>query len=152
MADLALTFEVDDEVFGERIATPLRPGGSALDVTNDNRIMWVTSDHPGFLPLSPSRILKGVPDTPDTGRAPDVATDRRYCHLMADYKLNRQFQEHTKALLAGFRSIISPRWLRYFSAPELQRLISGDDVALDVQDLARHAEYIGGYTSWVAAV
>ena len=30
-------------------------------------------------------------------------------------------------------------WLRFFSTPELQRLIGGDDVALDVSDLKGHS-------------
>ena len=38
-------------------------------------------------------------------------------------------------------------WLFSFSAPDIQRLISGDNVCLDVDDLRRHVQYIGGYTS-----
>jgi len=36
--------------------------------------------------------------------------------------------------------------LRLFNTPELQRLISGDDVAIDIADLRKHTKYAGGYT------
>lgn len=32
-----------------------------------------------------------------------------------------------------------------FSGPELQRLISGDNAAMDLSDLRRHTRYYGGY-------
>lgn len=51
VADLDLSFSVDEMIFGQLQSKPLLPGGSAVDVTNDNRIL--------------------------------------YCHLMADYRLNR---------------------------------------------------------------
>ena len=53
-----------------------------------------------------------------------------YCHLMADYRLNKQLKKYCDAFLAGFRKMITTKWLRSFSAPEIQRLISGDNVRL----------------------
>ena len=53
-----------------------------------------------------------------------------YVYLMADYMLNRRIMKQSKAFVRGFTSIISPQWLRFFSAPELQRLIAGDTVSL----------------------
>ena len=41
VADLALSFAVDDTVFGEHVTTSLLPGGSALDVTAENRILYI---------------------------------------------------------------------------------------------------------------
>ena len=43
--------------------------------------------------------------------------------------------------------MIEPEWLQCFSAAEVQRLISGDDVGLDMDDLKRHCSYTAGYTS-----
>eukprot|EP00053_Salpingoeca_punica_P019702 m.201104 g.201104 ORF g.201104 m.201104 type:complete len:1033 (+) comp17703_c1_seq2:77-3175(+) len=70
-----------------------------------------------------------------------------YVHLMADFRLNRQLKPQCDAFVRGFRSVISGNWLRYFSASELQRLISGDNVALDVRDLRNHVQYEGGLSS-----
>lgn len=50
-----------------------------------------------------------------------------YIYLMADYKLNQRAKEQTKAIIRGFRTVISESWIRLFSPPELQRVLSGED-------------------------
>ena len=54
---------------------------------------------------------------------------------MAHYRLYQQIRDQTKAFKRGFRSIINPEWLSWFSGPELQRLISGDNTEIDFTDL-----------------
>ncbi|KAL0084134.1 hypothetical protein F4703DRAFT_1859369 [Phycomyces blakesleeanus] len=68
-----------------------------------------------------------------------------YVYLMADYKLNQQAKEQTKAFINGFRSVIFDGWIKVFSPPELQRVISGEDTDFDVHDLRRHTDYQNGY-------
>ncbi|KAL9549438.1 hypothetical protein PS6_006068 [Mucor atramentarius] len=68
-----------------------------------------------------------------------------YVYLMADYKLNQRAKEQTKALIQGFRTVISESWIRLFSPPELQRVLSGEDTDFDVNDLRRHTQYDNGY-------
>ncbi|KAG0184638.1 Ubiquitin-protein ligase E3B [Apophysomyces sp. BC1034] len=87
-----------------------------------------------------------------------------YVYLMADYKLNRQTKEQTQAFIEGFLSVISDGWIKIFSPPELQRVISGEDTDFgklerkgkesngqaygdtsDTSDLRRHTEYQHGY-------
>lgn len=68
-----------------------------------------------------------------------------YVHLMAHFKMAVQIREQTTAFLHGFKSIITPDWLVMFSAPELQKLISGDTTDLDLDDLRRHTHYYGGF-------
>lgn len=46
---------------------------------------------------------------------------------MADYKLNQRAKEQTMAFIHGFRTIISENWIKLFSPPELQRVLSGED-------------------------
>lgn len=46
---------------------------------------------------------------------------------MADYKLNQRAKEQTKAFIHGFRTVISESWIKLFSPPELQRVLSGED-------------------------
>uniref|UniRef100_V5HB53 Ubiquitin-protein ligase E3B n=4 Tax=Ixodes ricinus TaxID=34613 RepID=V5HB53_IXORI len=68
-----------------------------------------------------------------------------YIHLMAHFRMHMQIHDQTGAFLKGFRSIINPDWLTMFSTPELQRLISGDNTPIDLQDLRRHTKYFGGF-------
>ncbi|KAI9319767.1 hypothetical protein BX666DRAFT_1916034 [Dichotomocladium elegans] len=68
-----------------------------------------------------------------------------YVYRMADYKLNQQIREQTQAFIRGFRAIIPEGWVKVFSPPELQRVISGEDKDFDVVDLRRHTEYQNGY-------
>ncbi|KAM4809996.1 ubiquitin-protein ligase E3B [Rhinophrynus dorsalis] len=68
-----------------------------------------------------------------------------YIHLMAHFRMHTQIKNQTVALINGFRSIIRPEWIRMFSAPELQRLISGDNAEIDLDDLKKHTVYYGGF-------
>lgn len=49
--------------------------------------------------------------------------------------MHTQIHDQTAAFLKGFRSIVNPDWLTMFSTPELQRLVSGDNTPIDLQDL-----------------
>nr|XP_018915602.1 PREDICTED: ubiquitin-protein ligase E3B [Bemisia tabaci] len=81
------------------------------------------------------------------GRAVAVTNQNKinYIHLMAHFRMHTQIREQTAAFIRGFRSIINPEWLSIFSTPEVQRLISGDNVPLDLNDLRRHTQYSGGF-------
>ena len=81
------------------------------------------------------------------GSADAVTADNRieYVHLMADYRLNKQIAPQCKALLTGLHAVVPAGWLRLFNTPELQRLVSGDDVPVDMADLRKHTKYAGGY-------
>ncbi|KAH9492187.1 Ubiquitin-protein ligase E3B [Bulinus truncatus] len=81
------------------------------------------------------------------GKAIQVTNENkiRYVHLMAHFRMYRQIREQTLAFVKGFKSVVTPDWLSMFSAPELQKLISGDSDSLDMEDLRRHTQYYGGY-------
>ncbi|KAJ7309857.1 hypothetical protein JRQ81_007931 [Phrynocephalus forsythii] len=68
-----------------------------------------------------------------------------YIHLMAHFRMHTQIKSQAAAFISGFRSIIKPEWIRMFSAPELQRLISGDNAEIDLEDLKKHTVYYGGF-------
>ncbi|XP_055995388.1 ubiquitin-protein ligase E3B-like isoform X2 [Ostrea edulis] len=107
VSDLDLTFSCDEDCMGRLETHELVPGGKAMPVTNENKILYV--------------------------------------HLMAHFRMYRQIKEQTAAFRRGFRSVINPDLLLMFSAPEFQKLISGDNTDLDIQDLRRHTRYYGGY-------
>lgn len=81
------------------------------------------------------------------GKAIPVTNENKinYIHLMAHFRMHTQIKDQTNAFIKGFRTIINPEWLSLFSTPELQRLISGDNVPLDLRDLRRHTQYYGGF-------
>ena len=86
-------------------------------------------------------------DLREGGSVIPVTAENRieYVHLMADYRLNKQIATQCKALLTGLHSVVPSGWLRLFNTSELQRLISGDDVPVDIDDLRKHTKYAGGY-------
>ncbi len=53
--------------------------------------------------------------------------------------------DQAQAFLRGFRDLIPSTWLRMFGAEELQILLTGDDRAVDMEDLRAHTRYSGGY-------
>ncbi|CAB1319440.1 unnamed protein product, partial [Coregonus sp. 'balchen'] len=55
--------------------------------------------------------------------------------LSYDEDVMGQIKEQTAAFIRGYRSIINPEWLHMFSTPEVQRLVSGDNAEIDLDDL-----------------
>lgn len=69
----------------------------------------------------------------------------KYMHLVADYRLNRQIKEQCAAFRQGLDDILPLAWLRMFDEHELNVLISGAQVPVDVHDLKYNTVYGGGY-------
>ncbi|XP_060806949.1 ubiquitin-protein ligase E3C [Amyelois transitella] len=84
---------------------------------------------------------------PGGANIPVTAENRiEYIHLVADYKLNRQIRLQCNAFKRGLTSVVNAEWLRMFSCRELQLLISGAEVPIDLDDLRRHTQYSGGFS------
>ncbi|KAF9982370.1 hypothetical protein BGZ75_006242 [Mortierella antarctica] len=81
------------------------------------------------------------------GKDIEVTKDNRinYIFQVSDYKLNKQIQDQSRAFIEGFRSIIPQPWISIFSPQELHRVMAGEDVDFDVQDLRAHTDYQNGY-------
>jgi ubiquitin-protein ligase E3 C len=79
------------------------------------------------------------------GREVAVSNENRieYIHLMADYRLNKQIRAHCAAFRQGLADVISLDWLRMFDHNELQVLISGAEIPIDLSDLKQHTNYSG---------
>ncbi|CAH3047243.1 unnamed protein product [Porites evermanni] len=82
------------------------------------------------------------------GRDIPVTNSNRisYIHLVADYRLNKQIHRHCQAFRAGLSDVINLEWLRMFDHKELQVLISGALIPVDLEDLRRNTNYSGGFT------
>ncbi|XP_004930075.1 ubiquitin-protein ligase E3C [Bombyx mori] len=84
---------------------------------------------------------------PGGANIPVTAENRiEYIHLVADYKLNRQIRSQCIAFKRGLASVVNADWLRMFSCRELQLLVSGAEVPIDVRDLRQHTLYSGGFS------
>ncbi|XP_008333613.1 ubiquitin-protein ligase E3B-like isoform X1 [Cynoglossus semilaevis] len=83
------------------------------------------------------------------GKTMVVTNENRisYIHLMAHFRMHTQIKEQTAAFIRGFHCIINPEWLHTFSTPEVQRLVSGDNAEIDLDDLKKHTVYYGGFHS-----
>ncbi|KAG0317140.1 hypothetical protein BGZ97_005870 [Linnemannia gamsii] len=81
------------------------------------------------------------------GKDIEVTKDNRinYIFQVSDYRLNKQIQDQSRAFIDGFRSIIPLPWISIFSPQELHRVMAGDDIDFDVQDLRSYTEYQNGY-------
>ncbi|XP_032221291.2 ubiquitin-protein ligase E3C [Nematostella vectensis] len=82
------------------------------------------------------------------GRDIPVTNSNRitYIHLVADYRLNKQIRAQCLSFRAGLAGVVNLDWLRMFDTNEIQVLISGAPVPVDLEDLKRNTNYSGGYT------
>ncbi|XP_052838360.1 ubiquitin-protein ligase E3C [Drosophila gunungcola] len=69
-----------------------------------------------------------------------------YLQLIADYKLNVQIRRHCNAFRKGLSNVLPIEWLYMFSNKELQILISGAEIPIDLEDLKKHCKYGGEFT------
>ncbi|KAG5472315.1 hypothetical protein LSCM1_03714 [Leishmania martiniquensis] len=65
-----------------------------------------------------------------------------YVHLVADFKLNREAAEQTRAFSLGLRSVIGANRLRMFDSNEVGKLFSGDETGqIDLADWKQNTVY-----------
>ncbi|CAD7011370.1 unnamed protein product [Ceratitis capitata] len=84
---------------------------------------------------------------PNGQSIPVTASNRiEYLQLMADYKLNVQIRKHCVAFRRGLSNVLPVEWLYMFSNKELQILISGAEIPIDLVDLRKHCKYGGEYS------
>lgn len=83
------------------------------------------------------------------GTAVSVTNSNRflYVYLLADYRLNKQLSKQAAAFSRGLQHMVPRQWLRFFSPDEVQRLVSGDNAPVNIEDLKQNTQYVGGYTA-----
>ncbi|XP_055923583.1 ubiquitin-protein ligase E3C [Eupeodes corollae] len=89
-----------------------------------------------------------VQDLKPNGQSIPVTSSNRieYIQLIADYKLNKQIRQHCVAFRKGLSNVLPVEWLYMFSNKELQILISGAEIPIDLEDLKKHCKYGGEYS------
>ncbi|XP_067628842.1 ubiquitin-protein ligase E3C [Eurosta solidaginis] len=110
------------------------------DVTELNLDFTVASNSLGH-----TQVVELKPN----GQSIPVTTSNRieYLQLMADYKLNVQIRKHCVAFRRGLSNVLPVEWLYMFSNKELQILISGAEIPIDLEDLKKHCKYGGEYSN-----
>ena len=68
-----------------------------------------------------------------------------YIYSLANYRLNTEISQQSKAFLRGFRDIIPTSCIRIFNQEELQNLIGGSEKSFDIVDMAKFTTYSTGY-------
>merc|ERR1712039_571439 len=56
-------------------------------------------------------------------------------------KLNSELKGPLDAFLTGFLRLVDERWLRLFGEEELQQVISGSAIGIDIEDLRANVRY-----------
>ncbi|KAJ3018826.1 UNVERIFIED_CONTAM: hypothetical protein HDU68_010964 [Siphonaria sp. JEL0065] len=69
----------------------------------------------------------------------------RYIYLMANYKLNVRIGVPCHAFFDGLSTLINAKWLKIFNQAELQMLLGGASVPIDLEDLKRNITYGGDF-------
>lgn len=100
-----------------------------------------------FTVLSDELGERRIDELKPNGASIQVTNHNRieYIHLMADYKLNKQIRAQCNAFKQGIGNVIPLDWLQMFNSKDLQVLISGAQIPVDVNDLKLHTNYTGGY-------
>lgn len=75
----------------------------------------------------------------------------QYIYLIANYRLNVQIAKQCRAFFRGLSTIVDIKWLRMFNQQELQILLGGASVPIDLADLRAHT-VLGGYMEHDATV
>ncbi|KAF8095457.1 hypothetical protein N665_0332s0039 [Sinapis alba] len=70
-----------------------------------------------------------------------------FIHLVSNHRLNFQIRQQSSHFLRGFQQLIPREWIDMFNEHELQVLISGSAVNLDIDDLRENTNYSGGYNA-----
>ncbi|KAG9291049.1 hypothetical protein G9A89_012921 [Geosiphon pyriformis] len=83
-------------------------------------------------------LIPGGRDIPVT-----EANRLQYIFMVANYRLNSQIQWQCKAFFRGLKDLIDEKWLRMFNQQELQILIGGISIPIDIDDLRVNTVYAG---------
>lgn len=89
----------------------------------------------------PQRTIYLLPNGADV--AVTNANRLHYIHLVCNYKLNARLAKQSDAFIRGLAVVVDPRRLAMFGASEMQAVVGGAAVAIDVDDLERNTEYAG---------
>lgn len=152
-ADLCLDFTVEHETLGVRTVQELIPGGRDIAVSASNVLLYVhvMAAHVQGRVAAPIHAfatgLQTVRKMQECAHGAQRRTVKRRLHRCCVYQCVPVSIRINAAHTPMWSSqIIPPHWLRMFSAGEINQLLGGGKGGdWDVDDLARHTHFSGGY-------
>ncbi|ORE07744.1 HECT-domain-containing protein [Rhizopus microsporus var. microsporus] len=88
---------------------------------------------------------KTIELVPNGSQVPVTNQNRiQYIYLVANYRLNVQIAKQCRAFFKGLSTIVDIKWLRMFNEQELQVLLGGASIPIDLADL-RANTVLAGY-------
>lgn len=88
---------------------------------------------------------KTIELVPNGSQVPVTNQNRiQYIYLVANYRLNVQISKQCRAFFKGLSTIVDIKWLRMFNEQELQVLLGGASIPIDLADL-RANTVLAGY-------
>lgn len=136
--------EFDEELYHGLLNLKNYPG----DVESDFSLDFTVTD---TIPLTDEKGKEVVHtitrDLVPNGSKIAVTNGNRLAYIdrIVRYRLQEQPKLVTNAFLRGLGQIIQPMWLAMFNQKELQKLVGGDSLELDIADLRRNTQYGGLY-------
>ncbi|CCG83316.1 E3 ubiquitin-protein ligase UPL6 [Taphrina deformans PYCC 5710] len=116
------------------------------DVENDLSLDFTVNEQKGSGRKATVNLL------PDGSQVPVTRANRlQYIHLICHYKLNARLSKQSKAFVRGMADVLDLRWLGMFNQTEMQALVGGAPVPIDIDDLRRNTVY-GGFDEQDPAV
>lgn len=94
------------------------------------------------IPLVP--LKKKTPNSLPEPVSVTPTNKMQFIRLVTIFKLSKQSDLVMKYFVEGLFQVIKPYWLLLFNPYELQTIISGDEDAIDIDDLEKNVEY-GGF-------
>lgn len=108
------------------------------DVENDFALDFTVNEEDSGV----QRIINLVPNGSEV---PVTNTNRlRYLQLVCHFKLNSRISQQSQAFVRGLSDILDLRWLSLFNQNELQSVVGGAPVPIDISDLEQNTVY-GGF-------
>lgn len=123
-----LSFEISRDIYGESETKPLKPNGSSISVTLENRCV-----------LQMDSWTRSYTYTA-------YAFRREFVDLYVDFIFNKSVELHYRAFHEGFMKVCSGRVLQIFQPEELMAVVVGNE-EYDWQALEDNCDYKEGYTS-----
>lgn len=134
---------LDKDLYNGLIQLKNYPG----DVENDLSLDFTVNEEVGEDGLQ--RTINLIPAGAQT--AVTRMNRLRYIHLVCNFKLNTRIAKQSQAFVKGMSDVLDLRWLAIFNQTEMQALVGGAPVPIDVDELRANTVY-GGFDESDATV
>lgn len=87
---------------------------------------------------------KSIDLVPNGSEIPVTSENKlQYIHLVSNYHLNTRLAKQSAAFVKGLAKLVDLTWLSTFNQQELQSLVSGATVSIDLADMEANTLFYG---------